>query len=76
MKKVHIYWGPHRNQQSVPHGGERRQELPRRLSGAVSTFVTSLPNAKVIDSDSFLTIYGGVYINTNLLTQNTIEQVD
>jgi len=20
MKKVHIYWGPHRNQQSVPHG--------------------------------------------------------
>ena len=37
--------------------GERRQELPRRLSGVVSTFVTSLPNAKVIDSDSFLTYF-------------------
>ena len=26
--------------------GERRQELPRRLSGVVSTFVTSLPNER------------------------------
>ncbi len=41
--------------------GERRQELPRRLSGVVSTFVTSLPNAKVIDFRSFLTyIWRGI----------------
>ena len=40
---------------------ERRQELPRRLSGVVSTFVTSLPNAKVIDLGSFLTyIWRGI----------------
>ena len=45
--------------------GERRQELPRRLSGVVSTLVTSLPNAKVIYSGFFLTYFIEKYIKTS-----------